>query len=224
MELVGYEIQLKRGDRMRPLNRRVMERMMEYINLHFREEYTRPTIKEISKGTGIPHSTVQRYLKILSEDGFFDYDRGIVSPPESSKIKSGYSCAPIVGSIACGNPTQEEENIEEYVSLPESIFGQGSYYILTARGDSMEDAFITEGDFLVIEKKSSASVGDIVVALDPDGQNTLKRYGGYDRERKCHLLYYENEAVYPGKVIEVSSLTVQGVLRNIIKRSTRRYH
>ena len=70
--------------------------------------------------------------------------------------------------------------IEEYVNLPTNLFGKGDFYILRAKGDSMEDAGISEGDLVVILKQPTAEVGDIVVALDDQNQNTLKRFGGFD--------------------------------------------
>lgn len=83
-------------------------------------------------------------------------------------MKTAYIAAPLVGSIYFGSPEEEEENVEEYVSLPVSLFGKGDFYILRAKGDSMVDAGIAEGDLLVIERNCPASEGDIVVALDQD--------------------------------------------------------
>ena len=107
--------------------------------------------------------------------------------------------------------------IEEYVSLPVSMFGKGDFYILRAKGDSMADAGIDEDDLLVIERNCPALEGDIVVALDEDNQNTLKRYAGYDEDSGYYILEYENEEQYPGKTIKLRSFQVQGVARHIIK-------
>ena len=81
----------------------------------------------------------------------------------------------------------------------------------------MVDAGIEEDDLIVIERNCPAKKGDIVVALDPDNQNTLKRYKGYDRNEKCYILAYENAAKYPDKVIKVKSFKVQGVARHVLK-------
>ena len=140
-----------------------------------------------------------------------------MSAPQSAKMKTAYVSAPLVGSIRCGNPEDEEESIEEYVSLPVSMFGKGDFYILRAKGDSMVDAGIDEDDLLVIERNCPALEGDIVVALDEDNQNTLKRYAGYDKDSGYYILEYENEARYPGKTIKVRSFQVQGVARHVIK-------
>ena len=141
----------------------------------------------------------------------------ILSAPQSAKMKTAYVSAPLVGSIRCGNPEDEEESIEEYVSLPVSMFGKGDFYILRAKGDSMVDAGIDEDDLLVIERNCPALEGDIVVALDEDNQNTLKRYAGYDEDSGYYILEYENEEQYPGKTIKLRSFQVQGVARHVIK-------
>lgn len=80
----------------------------------------------------------------------------------------------------------------------------------------MEDAGISEGDLVVILKQSTAEIGDIVVALDDQNQNTLKRFAGFDEDNKV-VLEYMNEDVYPGKTILVKELTVQGVAKHVIK-------
>ena len=141
----------------------------------------------------------------------------VIVTGEIEKCMTGYFSAPIVGSIRCGDPENEQEQVEEYVSLPESIFGRGESYLLHAVGDSMTDAGIDEGDLLVIHMQQTARVGDIVVALDQDNQNTLKRYGGRDKESGMFRLEYMNEECYPGKVIEVPEFVVQGVVRHVIK-------
>ena len=79
----------------------------------------------------------------------------------------------------------------------------------------MIDAGIEEGDLVLVELCNEANEGDIVVALDPEGENTLKRYAGKDRDG--YLLAYMNEACYPGKVMKVKSFVVQGVARHVIK-------
>lgn len=80
----------------------------------------------------------------------------------------------------------------------------------------MEDAGISEGDLIVIRKQATAVKGDIIVALDDENKNTLKRFGGFN-ERAEAVLEYMNESVYPGKVITVRELTVQGVAQHVIK-------
>ena len=175
------------------------------------------TINDVAEGVGVARSTTHRYLQELSDRNLIDYSRGILSAPQSAKMKTAYVSATLVGFIRCGNPEDEEESIEEYVSLPVSMFGKGDFYILRAKGDSMVDAGIDEDDLLVIERNCPALEGDIVVALDEDNQNTLKRYAGYDEDSGYYILEYENEEQYPGKTIKLRSFQVQGVARHVIK-------
>ena len=218
MTIVGFEIPLKkRGADMRSKNQEISDAILKFVNKYYHDNRKAPTISEVADGVGVARSTTHRYMQDLSEDGLLDYDRGILSAPESAKMKTAYIAAPLVGSIQCGCPEEEQEYVEEYVSLPVSMFGKGDFYILRAKGDSMVDAGIEEDDLLVIERNCPASEGDIVVALDSNNQNTLKRFTGYDENEQCYLLSYENEARYPGKVIKVKSFVVQGIARHVIK-------
>ena len=202
---------------MRTKDQGTLDAILKFVNKYYQKNRTAPTIIEVAEGIGVARSTTQRYLKELGDRGLLNYDRGILSAPESAKMKSAYFSAPLVGSIQCGSPEEEQEYVEEYVSLPVSMFGKGDFYILRAKGDSMVDAGIEEDDLLVIERNCPASEGDIVVALDPENQNTLKRFAGYDEDSESYLLAYENEKKYPGKVIRVKSFKVQGVARHVIK-------
>ena len=165
---------------MRTKNQGTIDKILKFVNKYYQENRVAPTISAVAAGVGEARSTTHRYLQELSDRDLLDYGRGIQSASESAKLKTAYVSAPLVGSIYCGSPEEAEENIEEYVSLPVSLFGKGDYYILRAKGDSMVDAGIEEGDLLVIERNCPASKGDIVVALDSEQQNTLKRYVGFD--------------------------------------------
>lgn len=202
---------------MRPFNQTYLDNILKFVNKYYQENRVAPTIIQVSEGVGVPRSTTHRYLQELSNRGLLEYDRGILSAPQSAKMKTAYISAPLVGSIQCGSPEEEEEFVEEYVSLPVSLFGKGDFYILRAKGDSMVDAGIEEDDLIVIERNCPAKIGDIVVALDPDNQNTLKRYAGFSKTEQRYILKYENEAKYPGEVIKVKSFHIQGVARHVIK-------
>ena len=202
---------------MRPFNQTYLDDILKFVNKYYQENRVAPTINLVSEGVGVPRSTTHRYLQELSKRGMLEYDRGILSAPQSAKMKTSYISAPLVGSIQCGSPEEEEELVEEYVSLPVSLFGKGEFYILRAKGDSMVDAGIEEDDLIVIERNCPAKIGDIVVALDPDNQNTLKRYAGFDKTERRYILKYENEAKYPGEEIKVKSFMVQGIARHVIK-------
>lgn len=202
---------------MRSKNPALMDAIKEFVNRYYREHHTTPSTQTIGAAVGVTRNTVYRYLVEMNERGMLQYDKAIKSTEQMTKCKTGYFSAPVVGSIRCGDPESEEELVEEYVSLPESVFGKGQFYLLRAKGDSMIDAGIEEDDLIVIQIRHEADEGDIVVALDQDGQNTLKRYGGYDEESGLYILEYMNEKRYPGKVEKVRSFAVQGVARHVIK-------
>lgn len=81
----------------------------------------------------------------------------------------------------------------------------------------MVDAGIEDGDLVVIRKQPEAMIGDIVVALDETGSNTLKKYGGLDPDSHFVILLYQNQERYPNKRILVKELTVQGIAQHVIK-------
>ena len=203
---------------MRSKSSELMERISSFVGDYYRKKYISPTVRAIAEGLGISKTTAHSYLVEMDKREMLSYQDGEVrNLPKINKTPTGYFSAPLVGSIRCGDPETEEAEVEMYVSLPEAIFGKGEFYLLRAVGDSMEDEDISEGDLVLIRKQPDCEVGDIVVALDENGENTLKVYGGIDKKTKKVILRYANEAVYPGKRILVGELTVQGVARHVIK-------
>ena len=203
---------------MRSKSTELMGQISNYIGDYYRQHHSTPTTREIASAVGLSPAAGYKYLVEMDKRGMLSYENGeITDLPKINKTPAGYFSAPLVGSIRCGDPETEEAEVEMYVSLPEAIFGKGEFYLLRAVGDSMEDEDICEGDLVLIRKQPDCEVGDIVVALDENSENTLKVYGGIDKRTKKVILKYANEAVYPGKRILVNELTVQGVARHVIK-------
>ena len=203
---------------MRSKSTELMEQISNYIGDYYRQHHSTPTTREIASAVGLSPAAGYKYPVEMDKRGMLSYENGeITNLPKISKTPTGYFSAPLVGSIRCGDPETEEAEVEMYVSLPEALFGKGEFYLLRASGDSMEDKDICDGDLVLIRKQPDCEVGDIVVALDENGENTLKVYGGIDKRTKKVILKYANEAVYPGKRILVNELTVQGVARHVIK-------
>ena len=204
---------------MRSKNPELMEKISRYIGDYYRKAHRTPTVRAIADGVGLSKSAVYNYLREMNDRGMISYEDGVVADlPKIDKTETGFFSAPLVGSIRCGDPETEEEQVEMYISLPEALFGRGDFYLLRATGDSMIDAGITEGDLILIKKQPTCDIGDVVVALDQDGQNTLKIYGGIDEENGMAILEYANEETYPGERILVSKLVVQGVAQHVIKK------
>ena len=203
---------------MRSKSIELMEQISNYIGDYYRQHHSTPTTREISSAVGLSPATGYKYLVEMDKRGMLSYENGeIKNLPKINKTQTGYFSAPLVGSIRCGDPETEEAQVEMYVSLPEALFGKGEFYLLRAVGDSMEDENISDGDLVLIRKQPDCEVGDIVVALDENNENTLKVYGGIDKRSKKVILKYANEKVYPGKRILVNELVVQGVAKHVIK-------
>ena len=203
---------------MRSKSPELMEKISAYVGDYFRDHHATPTTREIGAALGISAASAYNYLVAMRDRGMLSYENGVITRlPKIEKTKTRYFSAPLVGSIRCGDPETEEEQVDMYISLPEVLFGEGQYYLLRAAGDSLEDAGISDGDLVLIKKKTQCEAGDIVVALNEDNENTLKIYGGIDRKTKKAVLRYANEKVYPGKEILVSKLAVQGVAKHVIK-------
>ena len=198
------------------LNKDTKDKIVNYVNDFYRCEHHTPSVREIAAGLGIGKSTVHNYLVGMNELKELVYDGKKIETDVILKCNSlSKLSAPILGSIGCGDPTTEEENIEEYVNLPESIFGKGDFYILHAYGDSMLDAGIEPGVLVVVDKKAQPQKNDIVVVLNSDNENTLKQYKG--KKNGKYVFAYMNEEKYPGETIELESFVCQGVAKHMIK-------
>ena len=202
---------------MRHKDPKLMEKIRDFIDDYYADKKTSPSIGKIAAFVGCARSTIYRYLLDMSESGMIFYNGESVQTPIVADKLASAVIAPIVGAIRCGEANTEIERIEGYVNLPEMIFGHGNLYILRARGDSMIDVGIDDNDLVVLEKIHTACVGDVVVALDENQQNTLKTYAGVDAITGQAILRYENQTVYPEKEIRIKELVIQGVARKIIK-------
>ena len=202
---------------MRYKDPKLMEDIKKFVDDYYAEKRTSPSIGKVATAFGCARSTIYRYLLEMAEKGMIFYDGESIQTPQVVDRMAPGVTTPIVGAIRCGSPDVEFESIEGYVILPEMIFGRGDFYILRATGDSMVDVGIEDKDLVVFEKVFSASVGDIVVALDENQQNTLKTYGGIDSVSGQAILKYENQSRYPNAEIRLQELVIQGVARKIIK-------
>lgn len=152
------------------------ERMEDFIDKYTSEHGVSPTSQQIAEGIGLSPAMVCRYLKVMRDENILDYG-GVrnITARRQKKIRDTSSLVPALGSVPCGVPKFTEENIEEYVRPPVSLFGKGDFFILRANGDSMIKAGIDNGDLVLIRQTNAAEPGQIVVALMYD-EATLKRY------------------------------------------------
>ena len=203
---------------MRKKDPEMMEKICAFIADYYLEYNRTPSTAAISEGVRLCRSSVYKYLVEMDEKNMLTYKNGRVETESMRKILVDREPAAAVGQIACGDPVMEEESLIYKTTLPTAVFGKGPFYILYAKGDSMEDEGIEEGDVLVIRKGVEPKVGNIVVALDDHQENTLKMFGGLDRKNHKVILKYRNRAVYGDKVILVDDMVCQGVLSHVIKK------
>ena len=181
-----------------------------------------PTVREIGKAVGLhSSSTVHAHLANLEKIGLLRRDptkpRAIElldRAVESVRSAVRPAGVPLVGSVAAGQPILAEENIEEYVDVPAAAGGEDGDFVLRVRGDSMIDAGILEGDFVVVRPQDVAVDGEIVVALvGEESEATVKRFF---HEPDHVRLQPENDTMEPIRSKDVRVLgRVVGLFRNV---------
>jgi repressor LexA len=176
-----------------------------------------PTVREIGKAVGLhSSSTVHAHLANLEKAGLLRRDpskpRAIELLIDRAKKVMRPAGLPLVGHVAAGEPILAEENIEEYLDVPEVIGSKEGDYVLRVRGESMKDAGILEDDYVVVRPSDDADDGQIVVALLGDEATVKRLYREDDHVR----LQPENPAMQPIRTSEARVLgRVVGVFRSL---------
>jgi repressor LexA len=176
-----------------------------------------PTVREIGKAVGLhSSSTVHAHLANLEKIGLLRRDptkpRAIELLVDKAKKAIRSPGLPLVGEVAAGEPVLADERIEEYLEVPEVIGGETGDYILQVKGDSMKDAGILEGDYVIVRPAEIADNGEIVVALIED-EATVKRFF---KEKQRIRLEPANKAYKPIRTNDAHLLgRVVGVFRKV---------
>src|SRR4051812_41368989 len=171
------------------------QEIFDFIKRYSAKHGYPPTVRDIGKAIGLTSSsTVHAHLSNLEKVGLLRRDpskpRAIeVLVDKAKAVIPGPSGLPVVGHVAAGQPVLAEENIEDYVQVPEMAGGDDGEYILRVRGDSMKDAGIFADDHVVVRPQETATDGEIVVALIGE-EATVKRFL---KEADHVLLQPENE-------------------------------
>ena len=193
------------------------QEIFEFIKRYGTEHGYPPTVRDIGKAIGLTSSsTVHAHLANLEKLGLLRRDptkpRAIEVLVDKAKQVVAPGGLPLVGQVAAGQPVLAEENIEEYVDVPTLAGGDEGEFVLRVRGDSMKDAGIFEGDFVVVRRQETADDGEIVVALVGE-EATVKRFF---KEPDHVRLQPENEAMEPIRTRDVQLLgRVVGVCRKV---------
>jgi repressor LexA len=168
-------------------------KILDYIAATLRARGYPPSVREIMRAVGLASpSAVHHHLQILEREGYLErgvsVSRGIRLTPTAA-LRLGLSSelvpqsmsaeshvVPVIGEIAAGGPIEAYQDASESLAIPEILAPTGDAYVLKVRGDSMIDAHIEDGDYVLIRPQSTARDGDIVVAQVEENAVTLKRF------------------------------------------------
>lgn len=160
--------------------------ILEYIAAHQKERNFPPTIREIGAAVGLKSpATIKNHIDVLKETGHITADpqkpRTLMVKLDQNAIVEldsvrGVRNIPLIGDVAAGTGVLAAETQGEFMALPEEFAGRGESFVLKVRGESMIDAAILPGDFVVVSRQITANKGEIVVAGIPGEEATVKRY------------------------------------------------
>ena len=170
------------------------KRVLDFISDQIKQNGYPPTVRDIGAALGIKStSTVQKSMEILEEEGFIRKQPGkrrafeVVqsgadaspAPKAPAEERADIVDVPLVGRVAAGTPILAEQNIEGSFPMPAQFVGRGTNFMLTVHGDSMIEAGIMDGDYILVQEQKTANNGDIVVAMvqgDFDSESTVKTF------------------------------------------------
>lgn len=197
--------------------------ILDFIADQLRERGYPPSVREIGEAVGLTSSsTVHAHLATLQKQGYLQRDP---TKPRAIQVRydpsSGVAMerrpvrhVPLVGDVAAGTDVLAQENVEELLPVPEDFTGGGQLFMLRVRGDSMIEAGIFDGDYVVVRQQPEAEKGDIVVAGITSGEGTVKQYG---RKGSKVVLTPANPRLSPME-FDASEVTVYGKVVTVLRR------
>ncbi len=205
-----------------PLTARQRE-ILDFIERQMRERGYPPSVREIGEAVGLTSpSTVHSHLATLQRLGFLRrdptkpraievrYDPSSAQPIERRPVRH----VPLVGDVAAGTDVLAQENLEELLPLPADFTGDGDLFMLRVRGDSMIDAGILDGDYVVARQQDTAANGDVVVAGIPGEEATVKFF----RRRGAKVeLVPANPRLQP-MVFDPAEIRIYGRVVTVLRR------
>jgi len=198
--------------------------ILVFIADQMRERGFPPSVREIGDAVGLTSpSTVHSHLSTLQKHGFLrrdpDKPRAIEVryDPRSGAVadKATVCHVPLVGDVAAGTDVLAQTNVEELVPLPADLTGEGELFMLRVRGDSMIDAGIFDGDFVVVRVQPTAEIGEIVVAGIPGDEGTVKTLKSVSRTEI--VLQPQNPSLEP-MVFAPDEVTIFGRVVTVLRK------
>jgi repressor LexA len=197
--------------------------ILDFIERQNRERGYPPSVREIGEAVGLTSpSTVHNHLATLQRMGFLRRDP---TKPRAIEVRydpsSGVAIerrpvrhVPLVGDVAAGTDVLAHENVEELFPMPLDFTGEGELFMLRVRGDSMIDAGILDGDFVIARQQNTANSGEIVVAGIPGEEATVKTY---TRKGGAIVLVPSNPRLSP-MTFAPSDVTLYGKVVTVLRR------
>jgi repressor LexA len=180
-------------------------------------------VREIGEAVGLASSaTVHTHLAVLQREGYLVRDP---SKPRAIQVRydpeatatmapSAVRHVPLVGDVAAGTGVLAHENIEDLLPMPEQLVGSGPTFMLRVRGDSMIDAGIFSGDYVVVRQQPEANNGDVVVAGIPDEEATVKTFSRQDGR----IVLTPANAAFEPMVFDGDDVTIFGKVVTIVRQ------
>ncbi len=208
-------------------SKRREEKILQFMRKEIKAKGYPPTVREICQELGIKStSTVHKDIKSLEQAGYLKKDPSkpralmlVEQEPEEAAVpapeveRTDVVDIPVVGRIAAGTPILAEENIDDSFPVPARMVSEGTNFMLTVRGESMIEAGIFDGDYILVHQQPTANNGDIVVAM-VDGFESEATVKTFYREEDHVRLQPENPNMSP---IIVQDVTILGKVRGVFR-------
>ncbi len=198
--------------------RETLEIIYAFIVNFVKTEGYPPSVREICQGVGIRStSTVHAHLHRLMEEGKIEYIPGkrraiMIKETNTDEGSSAAKRIPLVGTVTAGVPILAEENIDHYMPFPSEYFNTSEYYLLKVRGDSMINAHICDGDYVIVRRKNMANINQIVVALIGN-EATVKRLV----YKKGHAALHPENPAYSDIPFEDDDCKIIGIVDGVFR-------
>lgn len=199
------------------------KRILTYMKTEINKKGYPPTVREMCNSLGIKStSTAHKDLESLEEKGYIRKDPAkpraieildLDSPSLKAEERMDVIDIPLVGRIAAGTPILAEQNIEDTFPVPARYVTSGTHFMLTVKGDSMVDAGIMDGDYILVQQQNTAKNGQIVVAMI-DGFESEATVKTFYRETSHIRLQPENREMSP---IIVQDVKILGLVRGVFR-------
>ncbi len=197
--------------------------ILEFIAEQIKERGFPPSVREIGEAVGLASSsTVHTHLKVLQREGYLQRDptkpRAIVvqfEPGSGAMVRARPAAhVPLIGDVAAGMGVLAQENVEDVLPLPEDFTGKGPLFMLRVRGESMVEAGILHGDFVVARQQEEATAGDVIVAGIPGEEATVKTY----KRRGSKVVLVPSNKDFQEIVLDPADVTIYGKVVTVLRR------